>query len=688
MSDPIDQRSPIPVVIYGAKSTQDRHKSIPTQLEQCRQMAAENGWEVLGEYTDEGFSAYSCSRGPGLAAAREQVARAAAERETTAMLIAQHSDRFSRGAGDKPGAPEALIEIWHTERRRNVYLRSVEDDFDLRDSAAVANMGARNFEDSRRKAAATAAGKRRAAVRGDWCGPVPDGYDIERTPDGATIVRRVLMHPERREVYRLLWDMAIDGATVNSIVRELAARGFRTAPRRARPRLFDATRVGKVIVNPFYAGLVVSRGEIIGAGNWPAYVEPDEWRRLRRERSERARHRPEPVGRPRSGLLARLALCECGAIAVQQLAGPRKDGSRRRTYVCRTHMHRRDGCSALPFDADTVERMVLGGLDRLLGEGTAWSDALLAGRAGERARLQTEVAAAAAERDECERAIEKLIDLYDAAALAENENDLELARGALPKRRENMMRAGVRLKAAEDALAGLDDGLEGEGADLAIALLWQSLSGGLAASAGDVKAMNATLRETFDAFELHRDAGELSIVPVLSGEAVARALRDASSPHRVTATLMGDAERGADLLTMLSLTGADTAGANRMAQAVVAEDGTIASHLVHELGEGPAVSVLRDALAELVEQGQLDPRVTIAGAGPTLTDDPDDLEAARAIGVSGPSATTAEASGQSDTQPPSHLPHNTRPGSWRGTAGDSPRRSRTGAPRRALRARW
>jgi hypothetical protein len=324
-------------------------------------------------------------------------------------------------------------------------------------------------------------------------------------------------------------------------------------------------------------------------------------------------------------------------------------------------MHRRDGCSALPFDADTVERMVLGGLDRLLGEGTAWSDALLAGRAAERARLQTEVAAAGAERDECEHAIEKLIDLYDAAALADDKDGLELARGALPKRRENMQRAGVRLKAAEDALAGLDDGLEGDGADLAIARLWQSLSGGLAASAGDVKAMNATLRETFDAFELHRDAGELRIVPVLSSEAVARALRDTSSSHRVTATLVGDAEHGADLLTMLSLTGADDAGANRMAQAAVDEDGSIASHVVHELGEGPAVKVLRDALAALADQDQLDPRVTLAGAGPTLTE------------------------GQPDTQPPSRLPHNTRPGSWLGTAGGSPRRSRTG---RLGRSRW
>lgn len=674
MKDASKQDDSIPAVIYAAKSTADPRGSIGTQTTDCEAMAAKEGWIVADVYSDKAVSAYHGNRGDGLVQAREHAARLASEHGET-MLLVQHTDRLARGDGV---AAQHLVEVLLWARNAGVRLRSVQDDSTGENLLMAAMMGERNHEDSKRKAAATAAGKRRAAERGEWCGSVPDGYEIERTARGASIARRVVMDPERREVYRLMWSMAIDGATVNNIVCELAARGYRTAPHNAHPRPFDATRVGKVLVNPFYAGLMVSCGEIIGAGNWPAYVEPDEWDRLRRERSKKARYRPEPVGRPRGGLLARLARCECGAAAVQQRGGPRKDGSRRRTYVCLTHMHRRDDCSALPFDAETVERMVLGGLDRLLGEGTAWSDALLAGRAAERGRLQAEVVAAVAERDECDRAIEKLTDRYDAAAVADDENELELARRALAKRRENIERAGTRLQAAEDALAGLDDGLEGDGADLAIAQLLQTLSSGLEAAAGDVKAMNGSLRETFDAFELHREAGQLRIVPILSGEAVARALRDASSAHRVTATLLGDVERDADLLTMLSLTGANNPRPSGMAQAVVSEDRTIASHVVYELGEGPAMEVLRGALAELAEQGQPDPRVTIAGEGPTLTDDPCDPDAAGV--VSRLLATTAETSGQPGKQPQSRLPHNTRRGSWLGTAGGRARRNRTGAP--------
>ena len=40
--DPIPTTTP--AVLYAAKSTDDRHDSVPTQLADCREMAAENGW--------------------------------------------------------------------------------------------------------------------------------------------------------------------------------------------------------------------------------------------------------------------------------------------------------------------------------------------------------------------------------------------------------------------------------------------------------------------------------------------------------------------------------------------------------------------------------------------------------------------------------------------------------------------
>src|SRR3954471_7874763 len=130
-------------VLYGAKSTEDKHGSIPTQIEEARAMAEENGWKVVGEFFDEGFSAYSGNRGPALERAMRRAIEAANASGTPCMVIAQAHDRFARGSGDQPGAAQHLVELWIAMRRRDVHLRTVEDDYDMRDVQSVAAIGQR-----------------------------------------------------------------------------------------------------------------------------------------------------------------------------------------------------------------------------------------------------------------------------------------------------------------------------------------------------------------------------------------------------------------------------------------------------------------------------------------------------------------------------------------------------------------
>jgi DNA invertase Pin-like site-specific DNA recombinase len=533
-----------PAIIYAAKSTDDVHGSIPTQITDCEGMATREGWMIANAYSDEAASAYHGNRGDGLVRAQEHAELLAAE-HGEAMLVVQHSDRLARGDGI---AAQHLVEVLLWARKAGVRIRSVQDDSTGENLLMAAMMGERNYEDSKRKAAATAAGKRRAAERGESTGTVPDGYMVERTAHSATIVRRVVMSPERQEVYRLLWDMAIDGATVNSIVRELAARGYRTAPKRAPSRPFDATRVGKALVNPFYAGLVVSRGEIIGAGHWPAYVEPDDWYRLRRERSANARYRSRRVGRPPSALLAKLVRCaECGGTIVQQRGGERKDGTRRRTYTCVTHMHRRDGCAALPFDAEQIESLILSNLDRLLGERRAWADTLLAGRKQEQARLDGECKRAADEIAESGRAIERLVERYDAAVLAGDDAEVDLARRAMSARRQAAEQAKVRLQAATDALTAAEQPESLESEETVLARLWESLSASVSSAGDDAKALREALAEHFDHFALRHDrAGGVQVFPWLSVEAIMRSRQDRSilRAHAVLASKSAPANPG------------------------------------------------------------------------------------------------------------------------------------------------
>jgi DNA invertase Pin-like site-specific DNA recombinase len=600
-------------VIYAAKSTEDKHGSIGTQIEQCRERAQREGWEILGEYQDEGFSAYSGSRGPGLAAAREHAARAAAERGEPVKLLCQHSDRLSRGAGDKPKAPDALIEIWHAERRRNVHLRSVSDDADLRDSASVANMGARNHADSQRKAEATADGRRRMAERGEAPGSVPDGYLIERTMLDGEITRRVTFDAERENVYRLIWKRAIEGVSVRSIVVELHLAGHMTAPRRGQRRAFDAARIDKVLNCATYAGLIVSRGEIIGVGDWEPYVSPDDWHRLQAERKARTRDR-SPVGRPATALLARLLRCSCGATMVQQHGGPRKDGSRKRTYVCVEHMHG-PNCTVGPFDAPAIEALVLENLDSLLEREGVLADALRTGLDRATVRFCAEARAAASDLAECENAIELLAQRYGAAVLAGDEAKAELAECAMIGRRQALQRAQRRQQAVADALAAP---APEQDADLALSRLYEALRAGLSAAGGDARAINGVLREHFDELRLTRVDG-VQIVPVLSVAALA-------GWEHWTHTLDGEPveqDGGGNLLSGAQMLGLVTAADE--ADGLGPNDGGL-----REFASTPAVPVLTEG------------------------------------------------------QPPAHNP---RQRSSRGTAGGSPRRSRTGGLGRSLRSR-
>ena len=170
----------IPAILYAAKSTEDRRGSIPDQLDEARAMAEHEGWQVVGEYYDDGFSAYRGNRGPDLEAAKRAAAKAAADYGTTCMLVGWRADRFARGAGDAPGAADSLVEIWHQMRRQNVHLRTVRNDYAMHDPVLLAVEAKRIHEESKQRSADVEKGMLRRAKRGQaHGGPRPYGYERE-----------------------------------------------------------------------------------------------------------------------------------------------------------------------------------------------------------------------------------------------------------------------------------------------------------------------------------------------------------------------------------------------------------------------------------------------------------------------------------------------------------------------------
>jgi DNA invertase Pin-like site-specific DNA recombinase len=376
--------APTPCVIYAAKSTQDKHKSIPTQLKDCREKAAEEGWEVVDDFHDEGFSAYSGNRGPDLEKAKWLAAEVAAQRGTNCMLIAQHTDRFARGAGDEPGAADSLVEIWHAMRRANVHLRSVQNDAATSDPVYIALAAKQAYEESQRKSEAVKSGKRRkVAERGGTNGPLCFGY---RFDDPDSVKRRRVPDPDEVSAFLHVAEMLHEGKNFAAMCRWLTANGHLT--KRGNP--FAPQRVRDFLGNPYYAGKVkVPGGELVD-GIHDAIISWEEHERICAEldaigEASNARGGRRPA---RPILLSGVMRCaHCGRGIWHR---PYESG--RRDYLCGNVRQLSGICDAAPIDAATLERAVvdhLGGLFVDLGE---WIERMTEQRADERQILEREAA--------------------------------------------------------------------------------------------------------------------------------------------------------------------------------------------------------------------------------------------------------------------------------------------------------
>jgi DNA invertase Pin-like site-specific DNA recombinase len=503
-------------ICYAAKSTEDKRGSIPDQLADARALCEHEGYEPIGAYQDEAKSAYKGSRGDGLAKAMEH-----AERIAPCVLVVQHSDRLARGDAVK-GAHLVEYALWAI--KTGVTIKSVQDPRACETILDAALMGMRNNEDSERKSKATKDGLRRVAERGTWRGGiVPGGYEprYEHDAQGKVTKRSLVKHAEDREAYELLWKLAAEGRSVQTISLEMNKRGYKTRPPHSHigPKDFDTSRVIQALSCPAYAGLIVWQGETYAA-EWEPYVDVETFWRLKAERKDRCHHEKRRRGRPPVGyLLAELAVCGiCGEPMHAETDRRRRDGSIARHYTCRAHRehHREDPawCPCPRFDAEAVDRDVIDGIERLLGDATALLRQLESGQRAERDKLERVAAEASKAAQVAEAAAERATAEF---ASATDPEDRSLLKDAAKVKRAEAKRERSRADAALDALA---DERTPDPTASANALR-ERLAGKIASASGDVKVLNAALREHFEAFALTRNEdGSYRIVPALFDESM------------------------------------------------------------------------------------------------------------------------------------------------------------------------
>jgi DNA invertase Pin-like site-specific DNA recombinase len=178
----------IQAVVYAAKSTEDTHGSIATQIEDGHRLASVKGYTVAATYQDEAASAFHGNRGPGLTQAMSDCERLAAEHGSCALIV-QHSDRLARGDAKQA---RHLIEVVLWAIKNEVQLLSVQDPEMLSGGEMGLLMGViggmRNHQDSKRKGLSVKDGiRRRATDRGQFVGGRrPYGYRHRDTTDKGT----------------------------------------------------------------------------------------------------------------------------------------------------------------------------------------------------------------------------------------------------------------------------------------------------------------------------------------------------------------------------------------------------------------------------------------------------------------------------------------------------------------------
>jgi DNA invertase Pin-like site-specific DNA recombinase len=253
-------QSAIPCILYAAKSSEDVRGSLITQIQDCQQAVAEAGDRtIVAEHADEAASGFSRNRGPALAAAMTEAERLASE-HGTAELWVQHSDRLARGDGR---TARHLVEVALWALKSSVVVHCVEDVDTFRDLLYAVVTGQRNHEDSRRKGAASAAGIKRATLRGEYVGQPLDGYRVVVVGDErGRVTKHLEIDPSREALFRMFFRMAKRGKMPSEIARRANREGWATAPRRRdnHPGPITPRFVEFALRNARYAGLAAYKG--------------------------------------------------------------------------------------------------------------------------------------------------------------------------------------------------------------------------------------------------------------------------------------------------------------------------------------------------------------------------------------------------------------------------------------------
>jgi DNA invertase Pin-like site-specific DNA recombinase len=236
--------------IYARVSTEEQVEgySLDAQLRACREYATSKGWDIAGEYVDEGRSARVDD-----IAKRPAFARMMADglAKSFDVVLVHKIDRFCRNSRVAYNSLDKLGQagVGFVSLSENMDFSAPWGQFALTMLIGLAQLYSDNLSHETKK------GKRERKLQGLYNGLLPFG--VTKGEDGLPIV-----DPSTHSGLVLMFSLAAEGKSDREIATILNVRGYRTTGNHGdNPWRKDSVR--RVLVNRFYLGYLPD-----GSGGW------------------------------------------------------------------------------------------------------------------------------------------------------------------------------------------------------------------------------------------------------------------------------------------------------------------------------------------------------------------------------------------------------------------------------------
>lgn len=375
--------------------------SIGVQTEKLQAYCVARGWDIVGTYTDPGFSGSNMDR-PALSRMLADVKSGHID-----MVLVYKIDRLSRSQRD------TLYMIEDMFLKNDVDFVSMTENFDTSTPLGRAMIGILSvFAQLEREQIKErmAMGNVARAASGLWRGGsgAPTGYDY--------VNGQLIVNDYEAMQIRLIFELFLKGYTFHGIAVELRSRGYTNKYGSWK----NPPIISQILTNTTYIGKIHYAGEEYDGQHEPI-IDMDTWEAVQIRHKEVMRglseHQKSPFKAKK--LLTGIIWCgDCGARYFYHCSTRRKPSGDKVTYdhyLCYTRashktMRRAAKCGGKTWKHDDLNNLVISEIKKLAFSDTAITDIIEAKRGGY--KESDREAAIKVRLSELDKQLNKIMDLY------------------------------------------------------------------------------------------------------------------------------------------------------------------------------------------------------------------------------------------------------------------------------------